>query len=225
MLTDKQKYDFYVKTYNRVERGWTQRTLESRSGGACLVGAINYAVSGKENIQPDYWYEDFSTRHTPETRASREIQIDLATAILPPKKRFLLSPTTIRTIDVPLDTTDDGGLSVIETWNDRHTTTKEDVLALIQKRIDHYKPLVRDQEVERLRAEIASLTGQLVDARARVAVLEAQVDGLQKENNLLRVSKTKYTAGQLRDESDTLRDLDDHLNSLTAELAEWGVNA
>ena len=124
-----------------------------------------------------------------------------------------------------MDTTDDGGLSVIETWNDRHTTTKEDVLALIQKRIDHYKPLVRDQEVERLRAEIASLTGQLVDARARVAVLEAQVDGLQKENNLLRVAKTKYTAGQLRDESDTLRDLDDHLNSLTAELAEWGVNA
>ena len=206
MLTNTQKYDYYVKTLAVVQgEGWTKKSLETYSG-VCTVGAINRATTGR--AEP-HWSDNRRI-------ASHEMQEDFLSAI----PRHYISAHT-----EGFSTSGDGGLRGIEQWNDMPWRRKHTVVRLLKKRIAHYKPLAEKEQLQRYQKLVRDLRKKLDESRAKVAALETRVLELENENRFLRKSRQKFTANELRNESTAMADLDAQLDTAMAELQKRGINA
>lgn len=214
MLTSKQKYDYYVKTLKIVENGWTKGDL-LRDGDHCLVGAMNLAVTGDANITKHPWMS------TSGSEASLEMQRDFAELVR------VKSPRLTKIIDSRGGeiNDDDGGLHVIELWNDTPWRRSKTVTNLLQKKIAELEPLVHAEEVDHYQNLVRLLRQRISALQDRVAALEARVTQLENENRFLRKARIKHTAEDLRRDSHTLRELDDELDGVMAKLQELGVDA
>lgn len=205
MLTNKQKYDYYVKALQIVEAGWTKNNLEDNMG-ACTVGAFNKAVSG----------DAYGAQYGLEGEKSLALQRDFLSAL---PRRFITAQFEKG------QPAGDGGLASVEIWNDAPWRRKSTVVRMLKKRIRKLAPLAREEEIVRLRAVVAQLRAEIATLKNKVRELEARVQELENQNSFLRKSKIQYTAEQLRNESDAIRELDKELDDALTKLRGYGVNA
>src|SRR3982751_4404277 len=95
MISNARKAELYGRMVKEVQYGWTKHSLQADDGRVCLVGAVLRVASTSE---------------------SEAIEMDL------PDEMFRTSPfvkaLAPHYIDSRYERSDDGGMSVLEAWND-----------------------------------------------------------------------------------------------------------
>lgn len=197
MLSNARKAVLYDRAATEVRRGWTKRALLREDGSVCLVGAVN---------------------RVSETRSEAvEIQKDLADEL------YRTSPVVRLMADHVQKslyaTAEDGGMGIVEGWNDSRFRRRSEVVKLLERQRDVHANLARLDRAEELEAVIRGLRERVTVLEARVVELEAKNARLEAENGLLRVLRSKFTAQQLVASSSELAELDAQLDAAATELA------
>lgn len=207
MISNARKAHVYGRMADEVRRGWTKQAL-SNADGVCLVGAVD--------------------RVTFTAVESHAIQMDLAEELYrtSPLVRAMLDNARVRRhyfngdgVTSLYHRSNDGGMAVLEGWNDVPYRRRSQVVALLERMRDIHANLARLDRAEELEDTIAGLRAQIETLRARVAHLEAENARLTDEVTFWKARRARVTAKQLVRSSTELAELDADLDAAARELA------
>jgi hypothetical protein len=192
-LSNAAKAEYFGAVHDRIERGWTKHSLDNGYGQVCLVGAIQEVVprSQQHDLQVDLAH----TIHTQDLISSK-----------------LFSPAQVT------HRSGDGGLEIIEAWNDRKWRRKTQVLKLLAKKRAHYAALAKKDYIEELQERIADLEHDLRVERGRIAELEAKIAALTDAAKWWKVRAQTNVVNELSRTNKHLEELDRELEDAHVEL-------
>lgn len=194
--------------------------LEDGNGGVCLVGAANRvgrAFGPQASAELQREVRDELLSRSPMLRTAVELA-----------ERAKERNVDHRFTDQPLTAlSSDGGLALVEMWNDvpwRRTRTVAKVLADLAH---EYGDRAREELIEELRWALADLRTQQSALKARIVELEAENERLREEVSFWKAAwnghRARVGAKQLRAASAELEQIDDDLNEVFANLVREGV--
>lgn len=196
MLSNARKAVLYDRMAKEVRGGWTKQSLQADDGRVCLVGAVLRVASTSE---------------------SEEIEMDLTDELF--RTSPFVKALAPHYIESRYERADDGGMSVLEAWNDVQWRRRSQVVKLLERQRDIHANIARLDRAEELESVIRGLRERIGVLDARVAELEAKNGRLEAENGLLRVLRSQFTAKQLVASSGELAELDAELDAAGRELA------
>lgn len=196
-LTHAQRARYYRDTAAQLRSGgWAQRTLYSGSS-SCLVGAINLATHHKMSI-------------------SMDLQRELAQEIYDHSPLVQVS-TKLRGEQV-FATSGDGGVKIVERWNDYRFRTMTTVLRRLDTLAEKHEKLAEAERVAQLENKVKHLKRSMKKLKTQIEQLEEENRKLRAENSILKKRKARITAAQLVASSNEMAELDKQLDATAAKL-------
>jgi cell division protein FtsB len=195
----------YRDMIDLLEQGHIKRSLKS-SRGFCLVGAANEVAGPIAGME-----------------LQREIVQEIAsrnpTLIAPLARLYKTTPEQLLTLKGQ-----DGGLFLIENWNDTPFRRTKKVVALLQELAERCEAGAKDELIAELTATINDLKTQYASLQAYVRSLEEENARLSDEVSFWRRSfharRAAKSAAALTAASAELAELDKELSSTLEHLAE-----
>lgn len=218
-LNSAAKAAAYKDMLDLVNSRHIKGALEDRQGGVCLVGAANkvgqmFGPAASMELQRELRDELLS--RSPLLRAAVEAG-DW-------KARHKGSGDSAADLDL---TCRDGGLVLVELWNDapwRRTRTVAKVLADLAHQ---YGDLAREELIEEMRWALLDLRKQQGELKARIRELEEENARLREEVSFWKAAwqghRARVGAKELRNASAELASIDDELNGVLETLSREGV--